>query len=584
MIEDVHEPLDHYQVSLKDAHQKHTADFFEDLVRTSRVDEAANARTVQDIRDLEQRGKASGASTRWWKLLRIAVFVAVAATLFMAYRQHLAWLAGAGGLLIAVFAKLNPVIKAGKNRTQALAEARAEKEALAWGQMAPLNNLFDWDIFARLVSKTFPTIALDPYFSHARLSNLRQSYGWSDAFNNSRSVMFAHTGVVSGNPFILAQTLNHWIGSKNYSGSLTIHWTEQVRDSNGRWNTVSRSQTLRASVNKPFPSYETESILVYGNHAAPDLSFTRRPSSLSGLDDGVINKWRKNQAIKKLESKARKLASGSGFTPMANREFDVLFAAADRDHEVQFRMLFTPLAQQEMVKILKDKAVGFGDNFVFTKLQKINAVEPKHLTGMDISAAPETFRFYDAAAARAHFNDYHNALFKAFYFSFAPILAIPLYQQHRPAEDIYAGVIQGSCFWEHEAIANYMGEGRFRHPDSVTRNVLKTASRGGEDGAQKVQVTAHGFRGVDRVDHIPVRGDDGYTHQVPVHWVEYVPVDRTCDILVCDEAPTAAPTTDAGPDTDLSPTASRWRSHFAQNGLSPENAVARRSIFAALMQ
>lgn len=579
MAEDVHEPLDHYQASLKDAHQRHTADFFEDLVRTSGVDEAANARTVHDIRDLEQRGKASGASTRWWKLLRILVFVAVAATLFMAYRQHLAWLAGAAALLVAVFAKLNPIIKAENSRAQALAEARAEMEALAWGQMAALNRLFDWDIFAKLVGKTFPQIELDPYFSHARLTNLRQSYGWSDAFNSSRSVMFAHTGVVSGNPFILAQTLNHWIGSKTYSGSLTIHWTESGRDSNGRRTTVSRSQTLRASVTKPFPSYETESILIYGNHAAPDLNFSRQPSSLSGLDDGVINKWRKNQAIKKLETKARKLSSGSGFTPMANREFDALFAASDRDHEVQFRMLFTPLAQQEMVKILKDKTVGFGDNFVFSKMQNINAVEPRHLVGMDISASPETFRFYDLEAARAHFNDYHNALFKAFYFSFAPILAIPLYQQHRPAEDIYAGVAQGSCFWEHEALANYMGAGRFSHPDSVTRNVLKTASHGGEEGAQKVQVTAHGFRGVDRVDHISVRGDDGYTHQVPVQWIEYIPVNRTSEILVCDAAPT--PTARAAPQATAQHADPRWRSHFAQHGLSPENAVARRSIFAA---
>lgn len=576
MAEDVHEPLDHYQANLKDAHQKHTADFFEDMVRTSRVDEAANSKTVQEIRDLEKRGKASGNSTRWLKLLRIAVYAAVAATLFMAYRQHLAWLTGAAGLLVAIFAKLNPIIKAGDNRTQALAAERAEKEALAWGQMAALNRLFDWDIFAKLVSKTFPKIELDPYFSHARLTNLRQSYGWNDAFNNSRSVMFAHTGIVSGNPFILAQTLNHWIGSKTYSGSLTIHWTEQGRDSNGRSTTVSRSQTLKASVNKPFPSYETESILIYGNHAAPDLNFSRKPSSLSALDDGVINKWRKNQAIKKLETKARKLSSGSGFTPMANREFDALFAAADRDHEVQFRMLFTPLAQQEMVKILKDKEVGFGDNFVFSKMQKINAVEPKHLTGMDISASPDSFRFYDLMVARAHFNAYHNSLFKAFYFSFAPILAIPLYQQHRPAEDIYAGTIRSSCFWEHEAIANYMGERHFSHPDSVTRNVLKTASQGDDEGAQKVQITAHGFRGINRVDHISVRGDDGYTHQVPVHWIEYIPVDRTSDILVCDEA--------LAPSTASETTAPRWHSHFAQHGLTPENAVARRSIFAALLR
>jgi hypothetical protein len=491
---------------------------------------------------------------------------------------------GAAALLVGVLVWLNPIIKAGDNRTQALAEARAEKEALAWGQMAALNSLFDWDIFARLVGKTIPKIELDPYFSNARLTNLRQSYGWNDAFNDSRSVMFAHTGVISGNPFIMAQTLNHWIGSKTYSGSLTIHWTEQVRDSNGRWTTVSKSQTLRASVTKPFPEYATESILIYGNHAAPDLSFSREPSSLSGLDDGLINNWRKNRAIKKLEAKGRKLASGSGFTPMANREFDALFAAGDRDHEIQFRTLFTPLAQQEMVKLLKDKAIGFGDNFSFTKLQKINAVEPKHLVGMDISAAPEMFQFYELAAAREHFNGYHNRLFKAFYFSFAPILAIPLYQQHRPAEDIYAGVIQSSCFWEHEAIANYMGEGQFSHPDSVTRNVLKTASHGDEDGAQKVQVTAHGFRGENRVDHISVRGDDGYTHRVPVHWVEYISVDRRSEILVCEETPVAPPAPDAAPEATPPQAAPRWRGHFAQHGLSPENAVVRRSIFAALVQ
>ncbi|PIC01465.1 hypothetical protein CSW60_08195 [Caulobacter sp. X] len=550
-------------------------------MRTSGVDEALNAKTAREIRDLEKRAKTSGATVRWWKRLRIAGFGAIAATLYLAYSQHPAWLAGAAALLVGILFWLNPVIKTASDRADSLAKARAEKEAEAWRQMATLNSLFDWDIFAKLVSKTVPKIELDPYFTNARLTNLHQSYGWSDAFNQGRSVMFAHTGLVSGNPFIMAQTLRHWIGAKTYSGSLTIHWTEVVRDSNGRTNSVSRSQTLRASVTKPFPEYQTESILIYGNQAAPDLSFSRQPSSLSGLDDGLINNWRKSQAIKKLEAKARKLAAGSGFTPMANREFDALFAAGDRDHEVQFRMLFTPLAQQEIVKILKDKAIGFGDNFTFKKIRKINVVEPAHLVGADISAAPEMFRFYDLAVARARFNDYHNALFKAFYFAFAPILAIPLYQQHRPAEDIYAGVIQGSCFWEHEAIANYMGERCFAHPDCITRNVLKTVSQESQNGAQRVNVTAYGYRGDDRVDYISMRGDDGRTHEVPVHWVDYIPVNRTSELLVCHETPasTLATSEEASPQPQSS-----WRGHFAQHGVSPENAIARRSLFAALIR
>lgn len=127
-----------------------------------------------------------------------------------------------------------------------------------------------------------------------------------------------------------------------------------------------------------------------------------------------------------------------------------------------------------------------------------------------------------------------------------------------------------------------MGEGRFSHPDCITRNVLKTSSQGGEEGAQNVQVTAHGFRGVNRVDHISIRGDAGYTHQVPVHWVEYIAVDRTSEILVCDEAPAAPPPPSSDPEAISPHTAPRWRSHFAQHGLSPENAVVRRSIFTAL--
>lgn len=512
--------------------------------------------------------------------MRIAAFVALAVTLWLAYLKDLAWLAAAAALLVGIFVWLNPLIKTSGQRAQDLDKALADKKAEAWRQMAALNSLFDWDIFAKLVRKTVPKIELDPYFSNARLANLHQAYGWDDVFNKSRSVMFAHTGVISGNPFILARTLRHWVGSRSYSGSLRIHWTEQVRDSSGRSSSVSRSETLWASVTKPFPEYETDSILIYGNHAAPDLSFSRQPSPLSALDDGLINRWRKGRAIRKLEAKARKLAGGSGFTPMANREFDALFAAADRDHEVQFRMLFTPLAQQEMVKILKDKAVGFGDNFVFTKLHKINIVEPKHLAGVDISAEPEIFRFYDLAAARACFNTYHNALFKAFYFAFAPILAIPLYQQHRPVEDIYAGVLQGSCFWEHEAIANYMGERRFSHPDCITRSVLKTAIQESQDGAQKIEVTAYGYRGEERVDYISKRGGDGRTHQVPVHWVDYIPVSRATEMLVCHETP-AAPL--AASEEASSPPPG-WRGVFAQHGLSPEAAVVRRSLFAALMR
>jgi len=187
---------------------------------------------------------------------------------------------------------------------------------------------------------------------------------------------------------------------------------------------------------------------------------------------------RKSHAIKKLEKKSREIGEGSVFSVMSNREFDALFDATDRNHEVQFRLLFTPLAQQEMLKLLKDGQIGYGDDFTFIKKNMINILEPAHMRHTDIGGEPEKFHAYDLAQARLLFNSYHNEFFRSFYFGMAPLLSIPLYQQHRSHSDIYKdSYARQSCFWEHEAIANYHGESVFKHPNCVTRSILKTASK-----------------------------------------------------------------------------------------------------------
>lgn len=575
-MEDVHSPLELYRDSLKDLHAQRTSEFFECLAGQANIDQDANAALVAKIRDIEASIAASSGRNNVWKILRVAMVIGSVGCVVMAVMSHPVWLIGAVALVAALLVKLNSIIREISTRLQHLKELRDEKESLAWAQMEPLNRLYDWSIFASLVHKTLPTIQLDPFFTRGRLTNLCTSFGFDDSFSDSRSVKFAHSGLISGNPFVLAQTVNHWIGTKTYHGSLSINWTEHQRDSQGRSTTVSRHQTLHASVEKPFPEYANEATLIYGNRAAPDLSFSRMPSSLSGLENGVISNWRKNHAIRKLEAKSRKISDGKGFTVMANREFDALFSATDRDHEIQFRLLFTPLAQQEMLKLLKDKELGFGDKFAFVKTGMINKVESGPLNERDLSADPRNFRFYDFAQAEKFFNAYHNDLFRAFFFSFAPILVIPLYQQERPAEEIYAGILQEpSCSWEHEGIANYVGEGEFAHPASITRNILKTESDETPDGAQIVQVTAHGFRGVDRVDHVSVAGGDGRNHGVAVRWVQYIPVKQTSQLLVCDPAPEDAHRSDLQ--------LHGWHDRFANHGIGSEHAFARRSIVAAML-
>jgi hypothetical protein len=81
-------------------------------------------------------------------------------------------------------------------------------------------------------------------------------------------------------------------------------------------------------------------------------------------------------------------------------------------------------------------------------------------------------------------------------------------------------------------MANFIGENTFKHPESVTRNIIKTYSNGGGRYTSSVSVTAFGYRGDPRVDYVPVLGGDGRVHQVPVPWTEYIPVERSSTLVV----------------------------------------------------
>jgi hypothetical protein len=573
---DIHEPVELYRSFYKEKHVRNTSEYFEELVRRSGVDERANMITVKELRELEEQTGEAKSKSLWYKILRGAVIAVLLLALLIAYaNSQPLWLILAAAATFA-WIKLNPFIRELDAALRTLEARREKKREEAWAQMAPLNQLYEWHIAATLVRRTAPRLEIDPYFSNARLQELRDSFGFGDASQPHRSVVCAHSGVLNGNPFVLADTLNHWMGSKTYTGSLQISWTERVRDSNGQWTTNTRYQTLTASVTKPYPEYGKRTRIIYGNEAAPDLTFTREPSSLSSLEDGMFNNWRKGRAVKKLEAKARDLKGGRGFTPMANREFDSLFGATDRDHEVQFRLLFTPLAQQEMVKLLKDKAVAYGDDFSFEKRRMINVVEPAHLGPVDISSDPALFFAYELAHARRTFNEYHNTFFKALYFGLAPLLTIPLYQQHRSHADIYRDVLgRKSCYWEHESLVNYLGGGQFSHSACITQNILKTSATTTADGAQELAVTAYGYRGVDRLDYVRAYGNDGRYHNVPVRWVEYLPVAKESRVVLKEDE---QPAGEGVPQTDDG----AWQGVFARRGVDSSAVVFRRSIRAAI--
>ena len=562
-------PLEAYRDGLGEAHKKNVAEAFGRLVEESGVDAKANAATCRELARLEKEVAAAEKSQERWGCLGAALWTVFAVAVLAGIGGGVgltqgggdvagAWLGGGLAGAVAMWSVWKWGVRGAIERAKAKVEelkgkrdaARAEAEA----QMAPLNALFDWDMAGKLCEKTLPLVKFDPYFSGGRLQDLRETFGWEGEGIGNGSVLWAQSGEINGNPFVIGRVVEQRMGTATYRGEKTIHWTESVRGSDGKMHLESRSQRLVATVEKPAPEYPEKSFLLYANGAAERLRFTREPSPMAGLEPGSRAAERAvKRCIKGLEKFARNLDDQYGFT-MSDPEFEAYFQATDRNDEVQFRVLYTVLAQRWTLELLKDRKVGFGDDFRLEKRGKINVTWPAHLRGEALDGDPARYRSHDLAKSREAFQRYNEAYFRHAYFALAPLLAVPLYQQYRSHADIWGTAAgRASAAPEHEALANYIGEARFKHPASVTRNILKATAGAGENGGRRVTVAAHGFRTESRVDTVWVWGRDGRRHDVEVPWKEYFPVTARREMRVVDagDRPRAECLADAAAGGDL---------------------------------
>ncbi|MBQ8718340.1 MAG: hypothetical protein IJY66_03660, partial [Clostridia bacterium] len=412
------------------------------------------------------------------------------------------------------------------------AERRAEAEA----QMAPLNALFDSTDTLNIIQKTIPDFCFTDHFTKAHEELFRRHHDFLDDSNDNTSMTDTLSGTFAGNPFLFCRRLVHTMGTKIYHGTKIIHWTERYRDSNGKTRTRVRTQTLHASVTKPYPLFSTQTYLCYGSQAAPDLNFSRLPQHSERLDEDDIEKKVKKGA-RKLRKKAEKATQkGGNFQEMANSEFDVLFGATDRDHEVQFRLMYTPLAQQNTVDLLTSRT-GFGDDFHFTKRRRFNLIHSEHAAHWEMNTSASHYYSFDFDAAKANFLTFNERYFKSLFFDFAPLFSVPAYLETPCAslEPIEEYDCNYTCF-EHEVMANAIGKSSFVHPSSRTNAILKTRTAGKQGETDRVEVTAYSFTSAMRTDFVPVLGGDGRMHAVPVIWEEFLPVSRTTPMTVAPAA------------------------------------------------
>ena len=528
MQKDIYDPLKEYVNVYRDKFKEVAEKTFAELAAEAQVDVGKNRETCRRIYSEEDSLSKVMTSIRWQKVWRVLLWLCVAVGFIVGFTMYDVLdyvdllivgfvIFGALGLL---FTDINPKIKEMKSERDKLTAKVDKLKKEAWQQMAPLNNLYDWDVLTRMMTKAVPRLEFDPYFTTQRLADLKATYGWSDSFNAGRSVVYSHSGLINGNPFVICRTRKMEMGTKTYYGEKTIHWTTEETDSDGKTRTVHHSETLVASVTAPYPEYFEKTRLIYGNTAAPDLIFYRKQSGLADSEGSLKFKMKRHS----LRKKSRDL-SNADFAMMTNEEFEVAFDTSNRNNNQQYALLFTPLAQESMMNLLKDDKVGFGDDFDFGKQRMINVIFSKHMQSLNLDMNPQQYKGFDYDKAEADFYAINSRYFRAIYFCFAPLLCVPMYQQIRPQEDIYGrNMQQHSSFWEHEALANFWGQGRFKHPSCVTNCILKTEQLQTIGDNSTIKVNAYGYRTEQHLEYVSKWGGDGNLHHVPVYWDEYLPV------------------------------------------------------------
>lgn len=504
----IYEPLELYEQKLKDAHAEKTQAFFEELVSRSGVNIEENRETVRQYNAcLEDTGKLKK-KLNWLRFFRVLMCITVI-------------------LIPLVILKMTPKIRDLRAQIQEADQRAAQLLNQAHKQMQPLNDLFTHRDALDLIEQVMPLLVFDPCFTVRQETDMKINYDFTGHEDREQSTLDVLAGRYNENPFLFENKLVHTMGVETYHGYKTIHWTEYYRDSNGKMRTRTRSETLHATVTKPKPFYTTQVILNYCAQGGPDLSFTRDATGLHNKSDKAIDRLVK-QGEKKLQKKADQAVKHNGdFTSMSNTEFEVLFDALDRDNEVQFRTLFTPLAQTNMVDLLLSKT-GYGDDFHFIKRKRTNRIISGHSQGRDINLLPQHYKSYSYDIIQENFTGKNEAFFKAVYFDFAPLWAIPVYQE-RPVHSLkpIPDYTQRYSLKESEALANAVGAKYVVHPNTKTQAILKSSYVGAVGDMDETSITAYSYDIMQRTEYVSMLGGDGKIHSVPVPWDDYLPLEQT---------------------------------------------------------
>lgn len=534
------EPIDYYNKVLKTSIKENASKYFDDRLKDSKLSIEENQRLYNHYMKMCENDQENEKKISWVRFARMLVWVIFAflivilllCVLFLS-DNLIACILLCVGVVLSIILMVICLVKI-SDKLRQLKEVDVEndkKRQDAYSKLndynRPLKDQFFWNDFNKIVKNTTDIFTLDDNLDPKKLLMFRKVYNYLDTTDTNQSIVGVLSGNIETNPFIKIMFVSADNVEKTYTGSITISWVTYVSDGRGGRRAVTHSEVLTASVTKPAIEFSDNAYVIYGNNAAPKLSFSRCPSGLNSSSDAsdIEKIYRSNyKKMQKMQDKA--LKEGGSFQVLANDKFEGLFGAFDRNNEIEYRLLFTPLAQNNMVDLITSTDI-YPDCFTFIKKSKLNVITtyysskyPYYLIGFFIGE--ESF-----TKMKAEFIDTISNVFKNIYYELSPILSIPLYQQTEAGEFNLNDEIHHVSEFEAEAMVNQFGDYSNLIPvDCDTQTIRKIHFNKSVGDVDIYDVDCLGYQTVTHVEYVSKLGGDGNFHSVPVEWIEYVPVSK----------------------------------------------------------
>lgn len=511
------EPSKYYEHGLKEEHSQVVNDYFNELVKKSGIDAEGNKQTAKDLR--AKKEELENVSKKLVKTKALRTFLLVIGIIFA----------------VALIGIIFLVLRSKKKNVQQQLEAEQAKKQKEYDELleksraeiAPLLALFTDSMSTELINKSAPFLKFEPRLESGFVTRMQEQFEYEVDPDVRNSSLVIQAGTMRNNPFLVRQFLHQRMEPHVYTGTLVITYTTTVSDGNGGTRIVTHTQTLIAHYTEDEPKYSPCTELVYCNDACPKLSFKRSPTDLYKMNEKQVQKY--IDKFEKADNKkaAKAIKKGEGYTKMANSKFEAYWNSQGRNDEIGYRLMFTPLAQTNIVHLFSLKE-PYGDDIYYSKNGMVSTLVSRHSQDMDYSGGTYNYTADTFEEVEANFINYNLGFFQGLMFDFFPLISIPIFHQNVSAPFLGSEKPDSAVpLYEVEVMANKLDPEMFKHEDSSTEVVIEAKLKKGGKDYDDVELIGHTFIAVPEVAIVPTLGGDGELHPVPVSYFIYEPLEKT---------------------------------------------------------